>query len=114
MNLNSFVIAFLEPSKHYGGNKSKKKHHHVALTAHESGEKAAADTKSGDKKSQQDLKTNDTFQENNENKSSNYVDNMLAKGNDSGSDGSQIQCIRFSLFQQNQWHALLDHNHQEM
>lgn len=38
----------------------------------------------------------------------------IAKGNDSGSDGSQIQCIRFSVFQQHQWHALLDHNHQEL
>jgi hypothetical protein len=106
------LCVILEPSKHYGG-KSKKKHHHVPSSTHENTEKAAADTKS-DKKLQMDSKSNDAFQENNENKSSNYGDNMLAKGNDSGSDGSQIQCIRFSLFQQQQWHPLLDHNHQEM
>lgn len=42
------------------------------------------------------------------------TDNSMSKGNESGSDGSQIQCIRFSLFQQQQWHTLLDHNHQEL
>lgn len=56
-----------------------------------------------------------TSNTNNENKnSSNFTDNVIAKGNESGSDGSQIQCIRFSPFQQHQWHTLLDHNHQEL
>lgn len=46
---------------------------------------------------------------------SSSADNVMSKGNDeSGSDGSQIQCIRFSSFQQHQWHTLLDHNHQEL
>ena len=106
-------VHFSETSKQYGNNKGKKKHHHVSSSL-ESSDKVATDTKSSDKKSLQDTKASDTFQENGENKSSNYADSMLAKGNDSGSDGSQIQCIRFSLFQQHQWHSLLDHNHQEM
>lgn len=71
--------------------------------------------KHSEKKSQHESKGSETFQENNENKSSNnYMDSVMAKSNDSGSDGSQIQCIRFSLFQQHQWHSLLDHNHQEL
>lgn len=62
----------------------------------------------------------DQFHENsNENKNnsnSSLADNAMSKGNgnESGSDGSQIQCIRFSLFQQHQWHTLLDHNQQEL
>lgn len=74
---------------------------------------------SGDKKlPQNEIKSVDTFHssENNENKSNNntFVDNTITKGNESGSDGSQIQCIRFSTFQQQQWHSLLDHNQQEL
>lgn len=102
-----------ETSKQYGNSKSKKKHHHVSASL-EVSDKIISETKSSDKKTQQDAKGSETFQENNENKSSNYADSLLAKGNDSGSDGSQIQCIRFSLFQQHQWHSLLDHNHQEL
>lgn len=101
-----------EATKHYNGTKSKKKHNHV-LAARETPE-VTMDVKKNEKKSVQDTKSIDVFHENNENKSSNYSDNAMAKGNDSGSDGSQIQCIRFSLFQQHQWHALLDHNHQEL
>lgn len=105
-------VIFLEPVKHYSNTKSKKKHHHVPL-ARDVGDTITAEGKNAEKKSQQDCKSNDVFQENNENKSSNYMD-VIAKGNDSGSDGSQIQCIRFSVFQQQQWHILLDHNHQEL
>jgi hypothetical protein len=75
-------------------------------------------TASDKKMPQNDIKSVDTFHnnENNENKSNNntFVDNAITKGNESGSDGSQIQCIRFSTFQQQQWHTLLDHNHQEL
>lgn len=106
-----FLSPWLEPTKHYG-SKSKKKHHHVPAPRDVSD---AITAEKSDKKSQQDCKSNDAFQENNENKNSNnYIDNAIAKSNDSGSDGSQIQCIRFSVFQQHQWHTLLDHNHQEL
>jgi hypothetical protein len=66
---------------------------------------------------QQEAKTlTEQYSENNnENKSNNvFSDSMMSKGNDSGSDGSQMQCIRFNSFQQHQWHTLLDHNHQEL
>jgi hypothetical protein len=74
------------------------------------------DLKASDKKPQNEIKSTDAFlTENNENKSDNtFVDNTMTKENESGSDGSQIQCIRFSNFQQQQWHTLLDHNHQEL
>ncbi|CRK89600.1 CLUMA_CG003248, isoform A [Clunio marinus] len=112
--------AYLKPesksAKHYGGVKSKKKHHHVQPT-NEISETVTTGRKSNnnnDKKSQLSSKANEVFEENNENKNNNYIDNMTSKGNDSGSDGSQTQCIRFNVFQQQQWHSLLDHNHQEL
>lgn len=62
------------------------------------------------------LNGKENFQENSDNKSnSNFLDGILAKSTESLSqDSSQIQCIRFSAFQQPQWHLLYDHNHQEL
>lgn len=102
-----------ETIKHYFANKSKKRHHHhVASVSEVTNE--ARERKASDKKAQSDIKS-DTFHENIENKSNNaFAESVTSKGNESGSDGSQIQCIRFSTFQQHQWHTLLDHNHQEL
>lgn len=109
-------IFIAETIKHYFGNKNKKRHHHVASTHTREMNDTSNELKASDKKPQQEIKSTDTFLiENNENKSNNtFVDNTMTKENESGSDGSQIQCIRFSTFQQQQWHTLLDHNHQEL
>ncbi|CAO1397331.1 unnamed protein product [Diamesa tonsa] len=40
--------------------------------------------------------------------------NTNSTNNSSTTDASQIQCIKFGVFQQHQWHTLLDHNHQEL
>lgn len=56
----------------------------------------------------------DHFGDNNENKNTNNFMDIMSKSNDSSQDASQIQCIKFGVFQQHQWHTLLDHNHQEL
>lgn len=119
----------LELTKSYHGSKNKKKQQHHQITqdtcTSEAQNEIIVDSKKHIQQQHSDTKTSfEHFQENttgstnnsnNENKnSSNFTDNGIAKGNESGSDGSQIQCIRFSPFQQQQWHTLLDHNHQEL
>jgi hypothetical protein len=107
----------LETSKSYHTTKNKKKQQQQHVAQSQDNCISEANEITSDKKHSQDIKSHDHFHENNENNknnSNNFADNMMAKGNESGSDGSQIQCIRFSPFQQHQWHTLLDHNHQEL
>jgi hypothetical protein len=131
---NVLIFAFLslslslESSKNYHGVKSKKKQQQQQQQIQIAQDSCTSDQQNEilvDSKKhlqiqqqQQEAKTlSEQYQENNnENKSNNSVfsDNLISKGNESGSDGSQIQCIRFSSFQQQQWHTLLDHNHQEL
>ncbi|KAL7027562.1 hypothetical protein ACKWTF_005484 [Chironomus riparius] len=123
-NLKPFVKSEAKLPKSYHGSKSKKKQQHHQISqdtcTSEVQNEIIVDTKKhlqphNDTKSSFEHFQENSSNTNNENKnSSNFTDNVIAKGNESGSDGSQIQCIRFSPFQQHQWHTLLDHNHQEL
>lgn len=115
------LFLYLEKNYHNSKNKKKQLIHHHPIADSSLNNDEIADDKKRDPKIPTDH-FHDSSANNNENKNMNFTsttsssvtDNAMSKGNESGSDGSQIQCIRFSSFQQHQWHTLLDHNHQEL